>query len=144
MSGDLMQTSPHGPMIWKVMQRNVWSDMASWLAKQLSSFTKSQLHALMTIHFKEAELGCVGELSVNTLVRSVTKWTRPCDKCLACLISYIHHTNDYRQYCHVGNTAQHCLWVYSTTQILLGCSRLQVNLGWNLMHLRKSNICLHK
>ena len=101
MSGDLMQTSPHGPMIWKVMQRNVWSDMASWLAKQLSSFTKSQLHALMTIHFKEAELGCVGELSVNTLVRSVTKWTRPCDKCLACLISYIHHTNDYRQYCRL-------------------------------------------
>ena len=22
--------------------------------------------------------------------------------------SYILHTNDYRQYCHVGNTAQHC------------------------------------
>ena len=27
---------------------------------------------------------------------------------LARLISYIHHTNDYRQYCHVGNTAQQC------------------------------------
>ena len=24
------------------------------------------------------------------------------------LISYIHHTNDYRQFCHVGNTAQLC------------------------------------
>ena len=24
------------------------------------------------------------------------------------MISYIHHTSDYRQYCHVGITAQHC------------------------------------
>ena len=31
-----------------------------------------------------------------------------CDKRLARLISYVHHTNDYRQNCHVGNTAQHC------------------------------------
>ena len=46
--------------------------------------------------------------SVNKLARSVTKWTQACDKRLARLISYIHHTNDYRQYCHGGNTAQHC------------------------------------
>ena len=41
--------------------------------------------------------------SVNKLARAVTKWTSACD-----LTSYIHHTNDYRQCCHVGNTAQHC------------------------------------
>ena len=41
--------------------------------------------------------------SVNKLARSVTKWTQPCDKRLARLITCIHHTNDYRQYCHVGN-----------------------------------------
>ena len=46
--------------------------------------------------------------SVNKLARSVTKWTGACDRRLARLISYIHHTSDYRQYCHVGNTAQHC------------------------------------
>ena len=46
--------------------------------------------------------------SVNKLARSVTKWTQACDKRLARLLSYIHHTNDYRQYCHVGNTAQQC------------------------------------
>ena len=46
--------------------------------------------------------------SVNKLSRSVTKWTQACDKRLARLISYIHRTNDCRQYCHVGNTAQHC------------------------------------
>ena len=37
-----------------------------------------------------------------------TKWTGACDKRLARLISYIHHTSDYRQYSHVRNTAQHC------------------------------------
>ena len=80
----------------------------------------------------EAELGSVGELStvcsrivlkclylarivrpdilwfVNKLSRAVTKWTTACDKRLSRLISYIHHANDYRQYCFVGNTAQHC------------------------------------
>ena len=45
---------------------------------------------------------------MNQLVRSVTKWTQACDKRQARLISYIHHTNEYRQYCHVRNTAQHC------------------------------------
>ena len=46
--------------------------------------------------------------SVNKLARSITKWTRACDKRLNRLISYIHHTCEYRQYCHVGNTAEQC------------------------------------
>ena len=46
--------------------------------------------------------------SVNKLARAVTKWTKSCDKRLARLISYIHHTIEYRQYCYAGNTAQHC------------------------------------
>ena len=82
--------------------------------------------------FKEEELESVEELSavcpqvvlkclylarvrrpdiswtVSKLARSVTKWTRACDRRLARLISYIHHMSDYQQYCHVGNTAQHC------------------------------------
>ena len=45
--------------------------------------------------------------SVNKLARAVTKWTKACDKRLARLISYIHHTCEYRQHCYVGNTAQH-------------------------------------
>ena len=32
-------------------------------------------------------------------------WTKSCDTRLARLISCIHHTNEYQQYCHVGNTA---------------------------------------
>ena len=46
--------------------------------------------------------------SVNKLARAVTKRTKACDKRLARLISYIHHTSEYRQYCCVGNTAQQC------------------------------------
>ena len=46
--------------------------------------------------------------SVNKLARSITKWTKACDKRLSHLISYIHHTCDYQQYCHVGNTAKQC------------------------------------
>ena len=46
--------------------------------------------------------------SVNKLARSITKWTKACDKRLNRLISCIHHTSEYKQYCHVGNTAKQC------------------------------------
>ena len=46
--------------------------------------------------------------SVNKFARAIAKWTRECDKRLARLISNIHHTYDYKQCCHVGNTAQQC------------------------------------
>ena len=42
--------------------------------------------------------------SVNKRARSITKWTKACDKRLNRLISYIHHTCEYKQYCYVGNT----------------------------------------
>ena len=45
---------------------------------------------------------------MNKLARAVTKWTRACDKRLARLISYIHYTSEFKQCCHVGNTAQQC------------------------------------
>ena len=46
--------------------------------------------------------------SVNKLARSITKWTKACDKRLNRLISKNHHTCEYKQYCHVGNTAKQC------------------------------------
>ena len=36
------------------------------------------------------------------------KWTQACDRRSARRISFIHHTNDFRECCHVGNTPQHC------------------------------------
>ena len=113
--GDLMRASPHGPMMWKVMQRNGWSDIASWLTKTIQQRNKVATPCRDDHQFKEEELGCVGELSkvcsqivlkclylarigrpdipwsVNKLARAVAIWTQ----------------NDYIQYCHVGK--------YSTT-----------------------------
>ena len=45
---------------------------------------------------------------MNKLARSITKWTNACEKRLNLLISYIHHTSEYKQYCHVRNTAEQC------------------------------------
>ena len=102
----------------------------SWQTRRLNNSTKYQFHASMKHHFKEEEKKSVGELShvcsqivltrsylarigrpdilwsVNKLARSITQWTKACDKRLNRLISYIHHTCEYKQYCHVGNTAK--------------------------------------
>ena len=104
---------------------------------ELANKTTQQLHKVSTPciddhHFKEEEMKSVGELShvcsqivlkclylarigrpyilwsVNKLARSITKWTKACDERLNRLISYIHHTCEYKQYCHVGNTAKQC------------------------------------
>ena len=103
----------------------------------LANKTTQQLYNVSTPciddhHFKEEELKAVGELSkvssqivvkclylprigrpdiqwsVNKLARSITKWTKASDKRLSRLISYIHHTSKYKQYCHMGNTAKQC------------------------------------
>ena len=104
---------------------------------KLSNNTTQQLYKVSTLciddqHFQEEEMKSFGELSqvcsqivpksshlarigrpdmlwsVNKLARSITKWTKACDKRLNRLISYIHHTCEYKQYCHVGNSAKQC------------------------------------
>ena len=104
---------------------------------ELANKTTQQLYKVSTPciddhHFKEEELKSVGELSqvcsqivlkclylarigrldilwlVNKLARSITKLTKACDKRLSCLVPYIHHTCNYKQHCHVGNTAKQC------------------------------------
>ena len=46
--------------------------------------------------------------SVNKLARAITEWTIACDKRSARLISCFHHTSEFKQYCHEGNTAPQC------------------------------------
>ena len=104
---------------------------------ELVNRTTQQLHKVSSPciddhHFKEEELKSVGELSkvcsqivlkclylarigrpdilwsVDQIARSITKWTNACDKRLSRLISYIHHTCEYKPYCYVGNTAEQC------------------------------------
>ena len=103
---------------------------------ELSTKTTQQLHKESTPciddhHFKE-EMKSFGEMShvcsqmvlkcfylarvgrldvqwsVNKFARKITKWTKACDKRLNRLISYIHHTCEYKQYCHVGNASKQC------------------------------------
>ena len=93
----------------------------SWQTGRLNNSTKYQLHTFDDHHFKEEELKAVGELSkvcsqivlkslclahigrpdilwsANKLARSITKWTKACDKRLSRLISYIHPTCEYKQ-----------------------------------------------
>ena len=104
---------------------------------ELANKTTQQLYKVSTPciddhHFKEEEMKSVGDLSqvcsqnvlkclylarigrpdilwsLNKLARSITKWTKACDKRLNRLISFFHHTSEYKQYCHVGNTAKQC------------------------------------
>ena len=134
LQGNLRQTlSLHGSMTWKVMQRNAWKDIANVRIKQVSNNTKSQRLFMDDHQLKDEENGSVGELatvcthivlkslylvrtgrpdifpwSVNKLARAMTKWTKACNERLPRLISYIHHTCEYRQYFYVGNITQQC------------------------------------
>ena len=118
-------------MTWLVMQRSVerYCELSNKTTQQLY---KVSIPCIDDHHFNEEETKSVGELShvcsqlvlkclylariglpdilwsVNKLARSITKWTKACDKRLNRLISYIHHTSEYKQYCHVGNTAKQC------------------------------------
>ena len=104
---------------------------------ELANRTTQQLYKVSTPciddhHFKEEEMKSVGELSqvcsqivlkclylarigrpdilwsVNKFARLITKWTKACDKRLNRLISKIHHTCEYKQYGHMGDTAEQC------------------------------------
>ena len=119
-------------------------------------------------HFKKDELESVGELSkvccqivlksvylarigrpdilwsVNKLARAVTKWTRACDRRSARLIAYIHHANDHRQCCHVGNTAQHRRLGLFQDPVCWRPWRLQINLGGSYVSSEAKHFCSHK
>ena len=47
---NLKHTCPHVCTIWKIMQRNVWQDLANLQTKRLNNCTKSQRHVWMTIN----------------------------------------------------------------------------------------------
>ena len=107
----------------------VWNDIVSWQTRIHNNSAKYS-PCIDDHHFKEEETKSVGELSntcsqivlkclylarigrpdilwsVNKLARSITKWTKACDKRLNRLISFFHHTSEYKQYCHVGKTAK--------------------------------------
>ena len=117
---DLMQISPHGPMTWKVMQRNVWKDIVSWRIKRLNR----QLHALMTINLKKKNwdpLEICQKYALKIVVKCLylarsggTRHSMVCKQtnlheqspngpelvtnALARWISYLHHTSEFKRY----------------------------------------------
>ena len=72
--------------------------------KEEKSVSKGIVHKVcskivLKCFFRYALVGLTFLLYVNKLARAVTKWTKVCDKrCCS-----FHHTNDYKQYCDVGN-----------------------------------------
>ena len=107
------------PMMWKVMPGNVWSVVVSSQTWRLIISPNHLIHVSMTITSKRKNwnlwencqkydlkivlkylyLTRIGRpdilWSVNKLARSITKWTRTCDKRMNRLISCIHHTCEY-------------------------------------------------
>ena len=82
--------------------------------------------------------------SVNKLARAVTKWTKSCDKRLARLISYIHHTSEYRQYCYVGNTSKQCRLGLFQDSDFAGDLEDSKSTSGCLVHYRKSHVCANQ
>ena len=130
-----MREQSLGFMAWNFMRRNAWKDC------ELAHKKGEQLYKVCTPcmddhHLKKEELETVGELSkicsqivleclflapigrpdilwcVNNLARAVRKWTKPCDKRLARLISHIHHTS-------------HHMWVIRCNIVDWDCSKTQ-------------------
>ena len=121
-----------GPTTCKDMLGNALNGIANWQTRRQSNYIRFPVLAWTITKLKKEELENIGELSqvcshivlkrlylarigrpdilwsVNKLAGSVTTWTQACDRRLARFISYIHHTSDYRQCCHVRNTAHHC------------------------------------
>ena len=79
--------------------------------------------------------------SVNKFARSITKWTKACDKRLCRLISYIHHTCEYKQYSYVVILENNADWDCLKTPILREILRTQNLLlvehyaFWEVIHL---------
>ena len=119
-------------MTWKGHSKKCVERYCELANRTTKQFYKVSTPCIDDHHFKEEKMKSVGEMSnacsqivlkclylarmrrpdilwsVNKLSRSMTKWTKACDKRLNRLISYIHHTCEYKQYCHVGNTAKQC------------------------------------
>ena len=82
---------------------------------------------------------------VNKLARSITKWTKACDKRLNRLVSYIHHTCEYKQHCYVGNTAKQCrLGLFQDSDFAGDLEDSKSTSGGTLCIFWKSYICSHK
>ena len=146
----------------------LWSDIVSWRTRRFSNSTKYPTPCIDDHHFKEEETKSVGELSttcsqivlkclylarigrpdilwsVNKLARSITKWTKACDKRLNRLISYIHHTSEYKQFLSCGKYCPgNADWGLLQDSDFAGdLEDSKSTSGRNIVRFWKSHICL--
>ena len=71
--------------------------------------------------------------SVINFARSITKWTKACDKRLSRLIAYIHHTCEYRQYCHSSH-----MWIQAILSCGKHCRKVHIGTVSRLRFCRRS------
>ena len=68
----------HGPMTWKVMRRNAWTDIANLRIKRHNNHTKSWRHAWMTTNLKKKKLdqleNCPRFTNCSEMSRSGSYW----------------------------------------------------------------------
>ena len=152
-------------MTWLVLQRNVWNDIVSWRTRRLSNSTSYLPPCLDDHHFQEEQLKSVGDLSkvcsqivltclylarigrpyilwcVNKLARSITKWTKACDKQFTRLVSYIHHTCEYKTVLLRETLQNSAGWDCLKTPILQEILRTQNLLRVDIVRFWKSYIC---
>ena len=153
---------PHAKTVsWSDDTRKCVERYCELANKKVEQLYKVSSLCLDDHQFKQEELESVGELSqvcsqnvlkclylarmgrpdilwlVNKLARAATKWTQGCGGRLGTLISYIHHTNDYRHYCHVGNTALSIRFV-SRLRLCGRPSGLKIYFWESLMKIREA------
>ena len=126
----VQNTSQLGATTWKVMLGSALNAVANCPARRLPN--KVSTSCLDGHHLRPEDLEIVAEFpetwsqvqltclysarigrpdllwTVDNLAGSVTKWNGAWCLRLARLISYIHHTTNYKHYCHVGNQAMDC------------------------------------
>ena len=109
----------HGPMTWKVTKSHVerYCELANEPTQQLYKVADHQfregskwiswriVHSLLT---KCSEMSVFGSVCEQTCSCGNEMDKKLVTNVWRVLISYIHHTCEYKQYCYVGNTAQHC------------------------------------
>ena len=125
-------------------------ELANSKVEQLCKVSKPCLH---DHQFRKEQVETVGKVSKicsrivlkYKLARAGTTWTRACDKRSARLISYIHHTCEFQQYCQVGKTAQHCrLGLFQDSDFAGDREDSKSTSEGVLCYFWKSNICSHK
>ena len=85
-SGKLTKTSLHGPMIWKVMQRIVWGDIASW--------RKNDSTTLQSIVIEANALKCIS-FCVLQVCLMVSKWRPLKSSCLTLTSLFLQRVTSY-------------------------------------------------